>query len=173
MIGIAFAKPSQQVVPVNHNSVPTDTNVDDRFRLYLTEVFQMAGVYTPEEAFYLFVKPLMRIAEKQVEAAMESPDSPLSRIAAQMQQVEQDYGLEDGQFWRLEEAPIEYRQLNQQWQRVVEQITAEVLIHFGEKETAELYRKRPEEFRRRMQVGARHLARHGGQWVRNLAEWLS
>jgi hypothetical protein len=177
MIGIAFYNLSgQQPVTcqpvVSKFPAPASEDFHERFRRYLMEVFQMAGIYTPEEAFFLFVKPLQRIAEKQVEAELENPDSTLSGLYVEMERVEQAQGLREGAFWRLAEAPREYQTLNQQWQDEVARITNRVLTEYGENDIADLYRQRPDEFRRRMQVGGERLSGRHAAWLQKLNDWL-
>lgn len=178
MIGIALYKspdsqPATRTPALPEPIAPTASDLHERFRLYLMEVFQMAGIYTPEEAFVLFVKPLQRIAEKQVEDELEDPDSILSHIYAEMERVEKAHNLRDGAFWRLDQAPPEFQRLNRQWRKRVQEITAAVFREYGENDIADLYLRHPDEFSRRMRVGGQRLSQWRATWLDKLNDWLS
>lgn len=80
-------------------------------------------------------------------------DSELVRISDEMQQIERAHGLGEDDYWRIDEAPAEWRSLNDAWERRADEIVDSRLRELGHADIADLRRQKPDEFDQRTSKG--------------------
>lgn len=98
-----------------------------------------------ENSFYYFTE---LFTECVVFAASKS-DPELCRIRDQMDEIEQSHGLRDDEFWHIDDAPDDWRDLNLAWDRRADEIVASSLRQLGHADLATLREQNPSEFERR------------------------
>jgi len=70
----------------------------------------------------------------------------LDPISAQIREVERAHGLSEGEFWRTDEGPPEWSELNVQYEAVLERQQVAVLREFGLADLADLLENDPKRF---------------------------
>ena len=110
-----------------------------------------------EDAFYWFVEGF---TECLVLHASET-DPTLLEIREAMAQIERAHGLQEGEFWELNEAPTDWRALSDQWEERAEAIVNEALRGSGNADVAELRESNPSEYESRVTKGGEELWHHG------------
>lgn len=88
-------------------------------------------------------------------------DEELRRLSEGMRQVERKYGLEEDEYWRVSEAPPEWRALGDEWDVRARAIVAAALREAGLAEIADLHERQPDEFGRRSEKGHRDVLGEG------------
>lgn len=63
----------------------------------------------------------------------------LSQLEARMEAIEREHGLKKGEYFLLNEAPVEWRAVNRVWEAVVDELMTEIFLRNGEREIAEAY----------------------------------
>jgi hypothetical protein len=115
-------------------------------RLAVYQSIHRDGCLPLEAGFYL-------VAWQANAVALERAEIELSELDDQMVAVKEAHGLDDDDFWTLEDAPPEFRELRQRHQAAWDQILVETLVACGEGDMAELFQHDREEFERRLEVG--------------------
>jgi hypothetical protein len=80
-------------------------------------------------------------------------DSELVRIGDEMEKIERDHGLGEDDYWRIDEAPAEWRSLNDAWERRADEIVDSRLRELGHADIADFRRQKPDEFEQRTSKG--------------------
>jgi hypothetical protein len=95
-------------------------------------------------------------AEKFTECLILSAsgsDTDLLRIQGELQAIERAHGLTEDEYWRLDEAPDEWRALNDAWDARSYEIVGAALRAYGHSDLAEVYEREPKEFEHRSGKG--------------------
>jgi hypothetical protein len=82
-----------------------------------------------------------------------SADPELCRIQDEMEAVERTHGLEEDEFWRVDEAPQDWRDLDGAWNRRDHAIRVAFLRELGHTELADGLERDPEGFSDRATLG--------------------
>jgi hypothetical protein len=102
-----------------------------------------------EDAFYylaeLFVDCLLPTAA--------ASDAELVRIHTEMQTIERAHGLREDDHWHDDEAPDEWRALDDEWGRRADDIVDAYLREHGNRDVADLRAKKRAEFDQRVEKG--------------------
>ncbi len=136
-------------------------------RCRVARVFRDLNLCTGDEALYLVADPLMRLADRQVEAEYDNPRSILGRLGSAMVCLEEMHELPAGKIWTLEQAPLEYLALNAKWNERKRQIIASVFHLFGERLLSRQLEENPALFERRFQNGKSRFMHTLRQWRRH------
>jgi len=102
-----------------------------------------------DDALYYFVEVF---TECLVSVAMSS-DADLARIVAEMNAIEHAHGLKEGQYWRTNEGPPEWRSLDKAWERRANEIVGSRIRELGHADIADLFTNNSAEFERRSAKG--------------------
>jgi hypothetical protein len=121
-----------------------ETTELERLRVY--QAIRDAGDLPDDAGFYLVSWQIDAMTSLLVEEVLRDLDE-------QMVAIQQQYGLEEGDFWSDDEVPPEYEQLRQKQQDAWDRLFAEKLNEFGEHEMAKLFRADRERFDKRSDVG--------------------
>ncbi|HEY9227248.1 MAG TPA: hypothetical protein VIP11_11405, partial [Gemmatimonadaceae bacterium] len=98
-----------------------------------------------EDAFYY-------MAEKLTECLLFS-DPELVRIGDAMEEIERAHGLREGEYWRIDEAPEEWRALDSEWNRRADTLVDATLREFGHGDVADLRARDRDEYDARCDRG--------------------
>jgi len=90
-----------------------------------------AGALSPAVARFLIFK----FAEATI-SALIGIDRRLASITSQLRRIEQEHGLEEGEYWYVDEGPPEWQALNREFDRVTDEIMTETFLRHGELELA-------------------------------------
>jgi len=82
-------------------------------------------------------------------------DSELKHISDTMKEIERAHGLGPDEYWKINDAPLEFKKLDNEWQLVADSLFLETLKEFGLHDLADLMEKQPEEFDRLRERGRR------------------
>jgi hypothetical protein len=82
-----------------------------------------------------------------------NPDVELVRIREEMIAIERAHGLREDEYWQLDDAPPEWRSLNEAWERRSNEVVASVLRELGHTDIADACELRPREFEKRSEKG--------------------
>lgn len=102
-------------------------------------------------AFSQLAHALTWLAESRVMASYR--DGELARLSERIKAIERAHGLGPKEFWANGDGPPEWQNLNDQYSRIVVEITAEFMRQHGEVEMAEIMLADHEEFDRRCAAG--------------------
>jgi hypothetical protein len=102
-----------------------------------------------ENAFYYFAE---LFTECVVLAASDS-DPALCRTRDEMEDIERAHGLRDDEYWRPDDAPDDWRALNDAWDRRADEIVVSCLRETANADLADLREQNPREFERRSTQG--------------------
>lgn len=78
---------------------------------------------------------IFKFAESTITALIDSHPR-LAAISKQVERIEREHGLEEDEYWYVHEGPPEWQALNQEFDRVVDEIMAETFRRNGELELA-------------------------------------
>lgn len=90
-----------------------------------------AGSVHPSVARFVIFK----FAESAI-TALRNTHPRLAAIAVRLEQIEREHGLEEGEYWFLDEGPTEWQALNQEWDRAMDEIMAEIFRRHDELQLA-------------------------------------
>jgi len=102
-----------------------------------------------ENAFYYFAE---LFTECLVLAASES-DPELRRLRDEMEDIERAHGLRDDEYWHLDDAPDDWRVLNEAWDSRADAVVASHWRELGNADLADLLERSRSEFDRRTGQG--------------------
>jgi hypothetical protein len=144
-----------------------ETTELERLRVY--QAIRDAGDLPDDAGFYLVSWQIDAMTSLLAEEVLRDLDE-------QMATIQQQYGLEEGDFWSDDEVPPEYEQLRQKQQDAWDSLFAEKLNEFGEHEIAELSRSDHEQFEQRSDAGRTYF--HGEPssspvWLEDLVEHVA
>jgi hypothetical protein len=80
-------------------------------------------------------------------------DPSLVQIHSDMVAIEHAHGLGEDEFSRVDEAPPEWRSLNDAWERRANEIVASALREHGHADLADAFERQPREFEKRGEKG--------------------
>lgn len=115
-------------------------------RLAVYQAIRNSGLLPQDAGFYLVSWQIDEITE--VNAI-----NVLGHLDDRLRAVEKKHGLREGEFWSPDEAPPEYEELRLEHQRAWDELFADTLEKYGEREMAELFRTDDDEFERRSETG--------------------
>lgn len=99
---------------------------------------QLLRQIRPEEDDY--VKQIIRMYVEMMAAERLNDDPEIQRLREEIDRLEKDkYGLEEDEYYPIDEMPDDLRELNDQWNRRMREIEAEILREHGEDALADLY----------------------------------
>lgn len=61
----------------------------------------------------------------------------LSRIGAELERIEREHGLPEGEYWHVHEGPPDWQALNREWDAVYDELLIDIFLRNGEREMAE------------------------------------
>jgi hypothetical protein len=102
-----------------------------------------------ESSFYYFAEIFTECMIFSASAA----DPELVGIRDEMDGIEIAYGLAEGQIWPLEEAPVEWAELNDKWNARANEIVVTTLRRAGHADLAEVRETNLRDFDRRVDKG--------------------
>ncbi|MFL5356277.1 hypothetical protein [Archangium sp.] len=109
-----------------------------------------SGKFPPDAGFYLVARVLL-------DAAFESIEDPVvEAIGAKIDALEEAYGLKEGEFWPIGEAPDDVEALRAEYDAAFDRATVQFLRDHGEEEMATLYADDRSTFDRRLEMGRRY-----------------
>lgn len=115
-------------------------------RLALYQAVRDSHLLSEEAGFFLVSHQIDEIADRVVAVELHDMDERLTEIR-------QEYGLGYYEFWTLDEAPDEYRELLEVYLNAWDEIFARTLEEHGELEMARMFRQQRELFDRRVEAG--------------------
>jgi hypothetical protein len=141
-----------------------ETSELERLRVY--QAIRNAGDLPDDAGFYLVSWQIDAITSFLAEDV-------LGELDEQMEIIQEQHGLEEGEFWDEEDIPPEYKQLMQKQQEAWDARFAEKLVEFGEDEMAELFHAERKRFGQRSEAGRTYF--HGESsdsptWLEDLVE---
>ena len=92
------------------------------------------GDFSPAVANFLIFK----LAESAM-ILLTQADPVLVKLTAEIERVERAHGLEEGEYWYVDEGPPEWQELNRQWNEAHEELLLDILFDNGEDEIARAY----------------------------------
>jgi len=102
-----------------------------------------------EDTFYYFTEKLTEC----IVAAAAGADPQLLSFANEMVDIERAHGLREDEGWTIDEAPEEWRRLNETWDHRAEEIVNGTLREAGHADVAVLREKDRDEFDGRAAIG--------------------
>jgi hypothetical protein len=102
-----------------------------------------------ENAFYYFAE----VFTECLVFAASGADPDLLRLGSEMEEIERAHGLRDDEFWHLNDAPDDWRALNDSWDSRADAIVASHLRELGNADLADLLEQNRREFDRRTGQG--------------------
>jgi hypothetical protein len=135
-------------------------------RLAVYQAIRDSDSLPHEASFYLVSWQIDEIAAQDAASALRPLEDRLNTI-------ERKHGLGDGESWSRGEAPAEYEEVRLEYQRAWDELFADRLDKYGEREMAELLRTDHVEFERRTEAG-RQFFFHGPRLAgeSSLSGWL-
>ena len=116
-----------------------------------SRVMRDAELLNADQAFFIMSWSVEALAEEQIQEAYRRDFSERSEV------LRKQYGLASDEYWPRGEEPLEDQALSTEFEQVVDDITYETFCHYGESETANLYRNDRDEFDRRREAGRRQM----------------
>ncbi len=116
----------------------------------------LAAARTLSERLIISENSLYYFAEIFTECMIFSAsvaDPELGRIRHEMDGIEIAYGLAEGQIWPLEEAPVEWAELNDKWNARANEIVVTTLRRTGHTDLADARENNLRDFDRRVNKG--------------------
>ena len=89
------------------------------------------GAISPGVARFL----IFRLVESAITALVDTHPR-LASISAEIERIEREHGLEEGEYWHTYEGPPEWQALNREWDAAADGIMAEIFLRHGELELA-------------------------------------
>jgi hypothetical protein len=136
-----------------------ETPETERLRVY--QAIRDAGDLPDDAGFYLVSWQIDVMTSLLAEEVLPDLDD-------QMATIQQQHGLEEGEFWDDDEVPPEYEQLRLQQEQAWDKLFIEKLDESGEHEMAELFRADRDRFEQRSDAGRTYF--HGES--SNSPAWL-
>jgi hypothetical protein len=102
-----------------------------------------------ESSFYYFAE----LFTECVVFAASNSDPALCRLRDEMEAIERAHGLRDDEFWAIDDAPPEWRDLNDAWDRRADEIVVSHWRQAGNTDLADVRERNPDEFERRSEQG--------------------
>ncbi|MBC8869804.1 MAG: hypothetical protein H8E44_10320 [Planctomycetes bacterium] len=139
----------------------------ERLRVY--QAISDAGDLPDDAGFYLVSWQIDAMTSLLAEEVLRDLDE-------QMEAIQQQHGLEEGEFWADDEIPPEYEQLQLRQQGAWDRLFVQKLDESGEHEMAELFRSDRERFDQRSDAGRTYF--HGESssspvWLENLVDHIA
>lgn len=129
-----------------------DTDLEgEEFKRHMTRALQMRrDALGTADAEADFRRSLITLAEEIT--FDRDNDAELVRISNEMRAIEEREGLEDGEFWMLGEGPDDFILLDEEYERRMHEIQADVFRQYGEDEMADAILKGDNSFRELMKL---------------------
>ena len=112
--------------------------------VHLGQAVRDAGDLSEAESLYLIANPILLIVETRLMKERQSP--ALTRLLAEIREIEKAHGLEGYDFWRKGEEPPDVTALQNECDDIMGKVTAATFEEYGEPKLAALYRQDSAQF---------------------------
>lgn len=107
--------------------------------LHVAKAMREAGVLEEIEALYAVSHPIIVIAEARI-YSRDKTSPALDAVFRKLDAVREKHGLSEDEYWPSGEGPEEFERLNNEYDRMIDEIIVATFGEYGEPELGTMYR---------------------------------